>query len=156
MSRQSPTSISTRIIMSSLGVPWQAWDSHRGPISQIHQWPVFKRRSPPPAISSATLSECHRMPVGSRKLLNAEPEISLPPHTSKYLIWIQDAFNPVLLATQFHIHYILLSYFVFHFTFPTPEHPPPPPLPLPCTCFPHTVTRVSHSNLVKYALSSAI
>lgn len=42
MSRQSPTSISTRIIMSFPGVPWQVWDTHRGSISWIHQWPVFK------------------------------------------------------------------------------------------------------------------
>lgn len=62
------------------------------------------------------------MPVGNNKLLNAEPVSSLPPQMSQYLIKIQDAFNPVLLATQFHIHYILLSRFVFRLTFPTYNH----------------------------------
>lgn len=58
-----------------------------------------------------------------RALLNAEPESSTHPsssphQTSRYLIWIQDAFNPVLSATHFHIHYILLSFFVFSLYIP--------------------------------------
>lgn len=38
------------MIISSPGVPWRAWDSHRGQISWIHQWlrPIFKW-SPPPS-----------------------------------------------------------------------------------------------------------
>lgn len=83
MSRQSPTSISTRIIMSFPGVPWQVGDTHRGSISRIHQWPVFKWGG----WGSTTLSECHRMPVGSKELLNAEPEISHPPPTTWATIW---------------------------------------------------------------------
>lgn len=42
---------------------------------------------------------------------------SHPPQTSQYLIWIQDASNPVLSATHFHTHYIslfLLCVFTLH------------------------------------------
>lgn len=129
MSRRSPTWISPGIIMSSPGVPWQAWDSRRGQISQIHQRlrPIFKWRSPPgnpqhhhhPAISLTSLSrkskDACRQQQGS--LMQSRTAGSV-----QYLIWIQDAFSPVLLATQFHIHYILLSCFVSHFT-PCPHQP---------------------------------
>ncbi len=120
--------------MSSPGVPWQARDSHRGQISQIHQWlrPIFKWRSPS-AISKIFVRESKdgcRQQQGS--LMHSQ-RVASPLRRSQYLIWMQEAFNPVLLATQFHIHYILLSYFVFHFTFPTLS---PPPYPINSSCIP--------------------
>lgn len=135
MSRQSPTSISTRIIMSFPGVPWQVWDTHRGAISLIRQWPVFKWGG----WGSTTLSECHRMPVGSKELLNAEPEISQPPPPQHEPLSDLDsehvqpssAGNPVI----YPLH---LAHSALHFTFPTPpEHPPPSP---PRTFLSHTNT----------------
>lgn len=78
----------------------------------------------PSAVSSKSLSEkSHDGCWQRRALLNAEPESgthppSSPHQTSRYLIWIQDAFNPVLSATHFHIHYILLSFFVFSLYIP--------------------------------------
>lgn len=101
-----------------LGISW------RNPVSQTRRRPAFPWRSPPSTMSSKSLSEkSHDGCWQQRALLNAEPESSTHPpfsphQTSRYLIWIQDAFNPVLSATHFHIHYILLSFFVFSLYIP--------------------------------------
>lgn len=70
-------------------------------------------------ISSASLSKVKELLSAAAGLLNA----SLLWWSQK-LIWIQNAFNPVLLATPFYTHYVSLFFFAFHFTFPTPAPPP--------------------------------
>lgn len=105
--------------MSSAGVPWQAWDSHRSQIS------LSDTSGSGPYLNGAStsLSESQRTyPSSVMWLLNAASLLRL----GQYLIWIQDVFSSLLLATQFHIHYILLSYFVVHFTFLYPHKLPIP------------------------------
>lgn len=65
-----------------------------------------------PSFTVTLYLKCHTMAAaGSGELLltgrSASPR-TRPSQTSQYLIWIQDASNPVLSATHFHPHYILL------------------------------------------------
>lgn len=101
-----------------------AWESHHATLSHRYTSGLHFHGAPPPTMSSKSLSEkSHDGFWQQRALLNAEPGSSTRPpssphQTSRYLIWIQDAFNPVLSATHFHIHYILLSFFVFSLYIP--------------------------------------
>ena len=126
MSRRSPTWISPGMIMSSPGVPWQAWDSHRGQISQIHQRlrPIFKWRCPPPPplppprhilhIFIPKFEGCLEAAAG---LLNAEPDSWLRPVSDLDSGCIQPSSvgNPV----SYPLHLALLLRVSFY-TLPSP------------------------------------
>lgn len=103
-----------------------AWESHRATLSHRYASGLHFHGGPPtprPCCPNLYLKS-HTTAVGSSELSLMQSRRAvptLPPsrhQTSRYLIWIQDAFNPVLSATHFHIHYILLSFFVFSLYIP--------------------------------------
>lgn len=81
------------------------------PASLTHCWPALCLRGGPPfPCNYQKVTQWQLLAAAGSSLTgrSASPR-SHPPQTSQYLIWIQDASNPVLSATHFHTHYISLS-----------------------------------------------